>query len=39
MARIGAKTVHKIDRNKVSKYFGLLLIAVASKFFFDYFSF
>src|SRR5210317_1215934 len=39
MARIGAKTVHKIDRNKVSKYFGLLLIAVSSKFFFDYFSF
>jgi uncharacterized membrane protein YfcA len=39
MARIGAKTVHKIDKHKVSKYFGILLIVVASKFLFEYFSF
>ena len=39
MARIGAKTVHKIDKNKVSKYFGILLIVVASKFLFEYLSF
>ena len=25
MARIGARTVHKIDKQKISKYFGLLL--------------
>ena len=39
MARIGARTVHKIDKNKVSKYFGILLIVVASKFLFEYLSF
>ena len=37
MARIGAKTVHKIDKQKISKYFGFFLIIVGSKFLFEYF--
>ncbi len=36
MARIGARTVHKLDKNKISKFFGLFLLAVAIKFFFEY---
>ena len=39
MARIGAKTVHKIDKKKISKYFGIFLIIVASKFLYEYFNF
>jgi uncharacterized membrane protein YfcA len=39
MARIGARTVHKIDKNKISKYFGIFLIIVASKFLYEYFKF
>jgi uncharacterized membrane protein YfcA len=39
MARIGARTVHKIEKNKISKLFGIFLIIVASKFLFDYFQF
>ncbi len=36
MARIGAKTVHAIDKNKISKFFGLFLLLVAFKFFYEY---
>tara|TARA_B100001250_G_C19653352_1_gene723720 strand:- start:117 stop:902 length:786 start_codon:yes stop_codon:yes gene_type:complete len=36
MARLGAKTVHKIDKNKISKFFGIFLIIVALKFFYEY---
>jgi len=36
MARIGARTVHKIDKNKISKFFGIFLLIVASKFFYEY---
>jgi len=36
MARIGARTVHKIDKNKISKLFGIFLLIVASKFFYEY---
>ena len=36
MARIGAKTVHKIDKNKISKFFGIFLLIVASKFLLEY---
>ncbi len=39
MARIGAKLLHKIDRNKINKLFGTFLLIVASKFLFDYFQF
>jgi uncharacterized membrane protein YfcA len=38
MARIGAKTVHKMDRNKISKYFGIFLLLIGSKFLFEYFK-
>ena len=36
MARIGAKTVHKIDKKKISKFFGLFLLIIATKFLFEY---
>ena len=36
MARIGAKTVHKIDKNKISKFFGVFLLLIAIKFFYEY---
>ena len=36
MARLGARTVHKIDKNKISKIFGFFLIIVATKFLFEY---
>ena len=38
MARIGARTVHRIDKNKISKIFGLFLLIVATKFLFEYFK-
>ena len=38
MARIGAKTVHKIDKNKISKFFGIFLLLIAAKFFYEYFK-
>ena len=36
MAGIGAKTVHKIDKNKISKFFGIFLLLIATKFFYEY---
>ena len=36
MARLGARTVHKIDKNKISKLFGIFLLIVAVKFFYEY---
>ena len=36
MARLGARTVHKIDKKKISKIFGLFLLIVATKFLFEY---
>ena len=38
MARLGAKTVHKIDKNKISKIFGLFLLIIATKFLYEYFK-
>ena len=38
MARIGARTVHKIDKNKISRYFGFFLLLIATKFFYEYFK-
>jgi uncharacterized membrane protein YfcA len=38
MARIGARTVHKINKNKISKIFGIFLLIVASKFLYEYFQ-
>ena len=36
MARIGARTVNKIDKNKISKYFGIFLLVIAAKFLYEY---
>ena len=36
MARVGARTVHKIDKNKISKLLGIFLLIVAAKFFYEY---
>ena len=38
MARIGARTVHKINKNKISKLFGFFLLIIASKFLMEYFK-
>ena len=38
MARIGARTVHKINKNKISRYFGIFLLIIALKFFYEYFK-
>ena len=38
MARIGAKTSHKVEKKKLTKYFGLFLIVIGTKFFYDYFQ-
>ena len=39
MARIGAKTVHKINKTKVSFYFGIFLLMVGSNFLFEYLNY
>ena len=39
MAKIGAKTVHKFDKMLIGKLFGIYLIIVSCKLFYDYFSF
>ncbi|MDC0216367.1 sulfite exporter TauE/SafE family protein [Candidatus Pelagibacter sp.] len=39
MARIGAKTIHKIDKNKIGKLFGIFLIIISLKFMYEYFKF
>ena len=36
MARVGAKTVHKIDKDKISKFFGIFLLAVSINFLLEY---
>ena len=36
MARIGARTVHKINKKKISKYFGFFLLLVATNFLIEY---
>ena len=38
MARIGARTVHRINKQKISKYFGFFLLIIGSKFLFEYFK-
>ena len=38
MARIGARTVHKIDKNRISKIFGAFLLVIAVKFVIEYFK-
>ena len=36
MARLGARTVHKIDKKKISIFFGIFLLMVAIKFLLEY---
>ena len=38
MARVGAKAVYKIDKNTLSKIFGIFLIIVSVRSFFEYLS-
>jgi uncharacterized membrane protein YfcA len=38
MARLGAKASHKINKNKMTKYFGWFLIVIGSKFLYEYFN-
>ena len=38
MARIGAKVIHKINKKKMTKYFGLFLIIIGTKFLYEYFK-
>ena len=39
MARLGARTVHSLDKNKISKYFGFFLFIVSINFLYEYFRF
>ena len=38
MARLGAKASHRIDKKKMTKYFGVFLIIIGSKFLYEYFN-
>ncbi len=38
MARIGARTVHKINKNIITKIFGIFLLLISIKFLFEYFK-
>ena len=37
MARLGAKASHRIDKKRMTKYFGLFLIVIGTKFLYEYF--
>ena len=38
MARLGAKASHRIDKKKMTKYFGLFLVFIGTRFLYEYFS-
>ena len=38
MARLGAKASHRINKKKMTKYFGLFLIVIGTKFLYEYFN-
>jgi uncharacterized membrane protein YfcA len=38
MARIGAKTVHKVNKKLIGKLFGIFLLFISCRLFFEYFS-
>ena len=38
MARLGAKASHKVDKMRMTKYFGLFLIVIGTRFLFEYFK-
>ena len=37
MARLGAKASHRIDKMKMTKYFGLFLLIIGTRFLYEYF--
>ena len=39
MAKIGAETVHKVNKKLIGKLFGIYLFIIACRFFYEYFSF
>tara|TARA_B100000700_G_C15028136_1_gene849222 strand:+ start:1464 stop:2297 length:834 start_codon:yes stop_codon:yes gene_type:complete len=39
MAKVGAKTVHRVDRKIIGKLFGFFLLVVSLRLFFEYYSF
>ncbi len=39
MAKVGAKTVHKVNKNLIGKLFGIFLFLVSLRLFFEYYSF
>ena len=38
MARLGAKASHRIDKRKMTKYFGIFLVVIGTRFLYEYFS-
>ncbi len=38
MARLGAKASHRIDKKKMTKYFGLFLVIIGTRFLYEYFK-
>tara|TARA_B100000674_G_scaffold482971_1_gene486150 strand:- start:174 stop:1004 length:831 start_codon:yes stop_codon:yes gene_type:complete len=38
MARIGAKVSHRVDKMRMTKYFGLFLIVIGTRFLYEYFK-
>jgi uncharacterized membrane protein YfcA len=39
MAKIGAKTVHRVNKKLIGKLFGIFLLLVSCRLFYEYFSF
>ena len=38
MARLGAKASHRINKKKMTKYFGLFLVVIGTRFLYEYFK-
>ena len=38
MARLGAKASHRINKKKMTKYFGFFLVFIGTRFLYEYFS-
>ena len=38
MARLGAKASHRINKKKMTKYFGLFLVVIGTRFFYEYYN-
>ena len=38
MARLGAKASHRINKKKMTKYFGLFLVVIGTRFFYEYYK-